>query len=70
MIENLPSEEGKVIRKGIRPRRVIIVIAVVVLCALICFVVYTGHLARPYDRTMVAYSNVTIEDGDDLQAVA
>ena len=60
-----PSSDG--INKRFRiPLRIIIVIIAVVFAVLAVF----GYMARPYDKTHTTFTNVTVEQGDDVKDVS
>lgn len=60
------KEEKRAVRRFRKP---LIVVLVLLLIAVIA-IVSLNSLSAPYDRTKTTYSNVVIENGDDLESVA
>ena len=60
------SASPRIHKKFYKPLRIICVIIAVVFAVLILF----RYFARPFDKTHSSYYNVTIEEGDDIDAAA
>ncbi|MBR2541050.1 MAG: endolytic transglycosylase MltG [Mogibacterium sp.] len=68
IIENKTTASGNsgINKRFLKPLRIIIVILAVVFAVLLSFY----FISRPYDRTCSTFTNVMVEEGEDLAAVS
>lgn len=60
------KEENRTVRRFRKPLIVVLILLLIAVTAMFCL----NGLSAPYDRTKTTYTNVFIENGDDLEAVA